>query len=132
MAKAPGKLKSPSRHPSRNSQLCQSCILVTVKSSVSDRVDFSFRATSLASVDTSAAHAVNVLNVMIMKIRCSFSLLTLLSLLFLSSDSVFADEKATSLQTALTATTISGYVDTSAQWNFDTEGQNGFRSWLRA
>ena len=44
-----------------------------------------------------------------------------------------ADEKIMpAVQTALSATTISGYVDTSAQWNFDTEGQNGFRSWLRA
>ena len=31
-----------------------------------------------------------------------------------------ADEKATSVMTALYATTISGYVDTSAQWNFGT------------
>jgi hypothetical protein len=59
-------------------------------------------------------------------------LLALLALLFLSSGSAFADENATSLQTALTGTTISGYVNTSAQWNFDTEGQNGFRGWLRA
>jgi len=67
-----------------------------------------------------------------MKWPCSISPLALLSLLFLSSDSAFADEKATSLQTALTGTTISGYVDTSARWNFDAEGQNGFKGWLRA
>jgi hypothetical protein len=31
-----------------------------------------------------------------------------------------ADEKLTAVQTALSSTTISGYVDTSAQWNFGT------------
>src|SRR5580765_2850294 len=31
-----------------------------------------------------------------------------------------ADEKASSLMTAVTPTTLSGYVDTSAQWNFGT------------
>src|SRR6266513_1102985 len=31
-----------------------------------------------------------------------------------------AEEKATSVMTALSATTLSGYVDTSAQWNFGT------------
>lgn len=31
-----------------------------------------------------------------------------------------AEEKLTALQTALSSTTISGYVDTSAQWNFGT------------
>src|SRR5437762_12470234 len=31
-----------------------------------------------------------------------------------------AEEKATMVQTALAATTLSGYVDTSAQWNFGT------------
>jgi len=64
--------------------------------------------------------------------RCSISLLALLALLLLSSGSAFADEKATSLQTALTGTTISGYVNTSAQWNFATEDRNGFRGLLRA
>src|SRR6266513_5165361 len=31
-----------------------------------------------------------------------------------------ADEKLSAVQTALSSTTISGYVDTSAQWNFGT------------
>src|SRR5947208_16137278 len=31
-----------------------------------------------------------------------------------------AEEKASSVMTALTSTTLSGYVDTSAQWNFGT------------
>src|ERR1051325_2656159 len=33
---------------------------------------------------------------------------------------VRAEEKASSVMTALSSTTISGYVDTSAQWNFGT------------
>ena len=66
-----------------------------------------------------------------MKMR-SISLLALLALLFLSSGSAFADENASSLQTALTGTTISGYVNTSAQSHFDTDGQKGFRGWVRA
>ena len=35
-----------------------------------------------------------------------------------------ADEKASPVMTALSATTISGYVDTSAQWNFGTGDVN--------
>src|SRR5512140_2242590 len=35
-----------------------------------------------------------------------------------------AEEKANMVQTALSATTISGYVDTSAQWNFGTGNAN--------
>jgi hypothetical protein len=35
-----------------------------------------------------------------------------------------AEEPSTSLSTALTSTTISGYVDTSAQWNFGTGNAN--------
>src|ERR1051325_95133 len=35
-----------------------------------------------------------------------------------------AEEKASAVQTALAATTISGYVDTSAQWNFGTGNAN--------
>ena len=35
-----------------------------------------------------------------------------------------AEEKANVLQTALASTTISGYVDTSAQWNFGTGNAN--------
>lgn len=35
-----------------------------------------------------------------------------------------AEEKANVLQTALSSTTISGYVDTSAQWNFGTGNAN--------
>jgi hypothetical protein len=35
-----------------------------------------------------------------------------------------AEEPLTSLSTALTSTTISGYVDTSAQWNFGTGNAN--------
>src|ERR1041384_8533776 len=31
-----------------------------------------------------------------------------------------AEEKASSVMTALSSTTLSGYVDTSAQWNFGT------------
>jgi hypothetical protein len=36
----------------------------------------------------------------------------------------FADERPTSVQTALSATTLSGYVDTSAQWNLGTGNAN--------
>ena len=36
----------------------------------------------------------------------------------------FADEAPASVQTALSATTLSGYVDTSAQWNFGTGNAN--------
>src|SRR5215470_13536076 len=35
-----------------------------------------------------------------------------------------AEEKANVVQTALSSTTISGYVDTSAQWNFGTGNAN--------
>src|SRR5262249_57047199 len=35
-----------------------------------------------------------------------------------------AEEKPSSLLTALSATTISGYVDTSAQWNMNTGNAN--------
>src|SRR5215472_5583586 len=35
-----------------------------------------------------------------------------------------AEEKASSVMTALASTTISGYVDTSAQWNFGTGNAN--------
>src|SRR5215467_510845 len=36
----------------------------------------------------------------------------------------FSDEKPSPLLTAVSATTISGYVDTSAQWNFGTGNAN--------
>src|SRR5437899_11564780 len=35
-----------------------------------------------------------------------------------------AEEKASTLMTALSTTTLSGYVDTSAQWNFGTGNAN--------
>src|SRR5881409_3921376 len=35
-----------------------------------------------------------------------------------------AEEKATAVMTALSSTTLSGYVDTSAQWNFGTGNAN--------
>src|SRR6266545_5197837 len=35
-----------------------------------------------------------------------------------------ADEKLSAVQTALSSTSISGYVDTSAQWNFGTGNAN--------
>src|SRR6266487_3494905 len=35
-----------------------------------------------------------------------------------------ADEKLSAVQTALSSTTISGYVDTSVQWNFGTGNAN--------
>ena len=35
-----------------------------------------------------------------------------------------AEEKASPVMTALASTTISGYVDTSAQWNFGTGNAN--------
>src|SRR3989442_5669715 len=35
-----------------------------------------------------------------------------------------AEEKASSVMTALASTTLSGYVDTSAQWNFGTGNAN--------
>jgi hypothetical protein len=37
---------------------------------------------------------------------------------------LFADEKPVSLLTAFSSTTLSGYVDTSAQWNFGTGNAN--------
>src|ERR1041384_4967174 len=37
---------------------------------------------------------------------------------------IHAEEKPSSLLTSLSATTISGYVDTSAQWNIDTGNAN--------
>src|SRR5512139_338376 len=37
---------------------------------------------------------------------------------------VNAEEAASSVLTALTSTTLSGYVDTSAQWNFGTGNAN--------
>ena len=39
-----------------------------------------------------------------------------------------AEESAVPLMTALSATTISGYVDTSAQWNLGTGTGNRFNS----
>jgi hypothetical protein len=63
--------------------------------------------------------------------RRSILVFALLGLLFFSSGTAFADERGTFVQTSLTGTTISGYVNASAQWNFDTEGQNGFRGWFR-
>jgi hypothetical protein len=52
-----------------------------------------------------------------------------LGILLASSVSVFADEKMNSLQTALSNTTISGYVNTSVQWNVETQQADGFRVW---
>src|SRR6266516_2521148 len=40
------------------------------------------------------------------------------------NSAVNAEEKANMVQTALAATSISGYVDTSAQWNFGTGNAN--------
>jgi hypothetical protein len=53
----------------------------------------------------------------------------LLGILLASSVSVFADEKMNSLQTALSNTTISGYVNASVQWNVETQQASGFRVW---
>ena len=39
-----------------------------------------------------------------------------------------ADEQMSQVQTALTQTTLSGYVDTAAQWNPDTD--HSARAWL--
>src|SRR5512133_4384600 len=41
---------------------------------------------------------------------------------FASADK--AEEKASSVMTAVSSTTLSGYVDTSAQWNFGTGNAN--------
>src|SRR5207237_7930904 len=40
------------------------------------------------------------------------------------ASAVKAEEKANVVQTALSSTTLSGYVDTSAQWNFGTGNAN--------
>jgi hypothetical protein len=40
------------------------------------------------------------------------------------ASAVKADEKEVTVQTALSSTTLSGYVDTSAQWNFGTGNAN--------
>jgi hypothetical protein len=53
----------------------------------------------------------------------------LLGILLASSVSVFADEKINSSQTALSNTTISGSVNTSGQWNAETQQIDGFRVW---
>ncbi len=52
----------------------------------------------------------------------------LLGILLASSVSVFADEKMNPGQTALSNTTIGGYVNTSVQWNAETQA-DGFRVW---
>jgi hypothetical protein len=53
----------------------------------------------------------------------------LLGILLASSVSVFADEKLNPSQTALFNTTISGYVNSSIQWNGETQQVYGFRVW---
>jgi hypothetical protein len=53
----------------------------------------------------------------------------LLGVLLASSVSVFADEKMNPSQTALSNTTIGGYVNSSIQWNGGTQQVNGFRVW---
>jgi len=49
---------------------------------------------------------------------------SLAALGFVSLGQARAEEKANVVQTALASTTISGYVDTSAQWNFGTGNAN--------
>jgi hypothetical protein len=56
----------------------------------------------------------------------------LLGILLASSVSVFADEKMNPSQTALSNTTISGSVNTSVQWNAETQRADGFRVWLES
>jgi hypothetical protein len=56
----------------------------------------------------------------------------LLGILLASSVSVFADEKMNPSQTALSNTTISGNVNTSIQWNVETQRADGFRVWWRS
>jgi hypothetical protein len=53
----------------------------------------------------------------------------LLGILLASSVSVFADEKMNQIQTALSNTTISGYVNATFQWNGETQQSDGFRVW---
>src|SRR5262245_6348662 len=40
------------------------------------------------------------------------------------ASAVRAEEKGNTVMTALSSTTLSGYVDTSAQWNFGTGNEN--------
>src|SRR5258708_35977513 len=47
-----------------------------------------------------------------------------IGLLSLGSIAIAEEKPASSVMTALSATTISGYVDTSAQWNFGTGNAN--------
>jgi len=55
------------------------------------------------------------------KMKCNPWTLALLGAGIVSLPSIgMADEKVTPLQTALASTTLSGYVDTSAQWNIGT------------
>src|ERR1051326_2048243 len=54
-----------------------------------------------------------------MNMKCTRSLLPVLGTTLLSLTAV-AEEKPSSLMTALASTTLSGYVDTSAQWNLGT------------
>src|SRR6185436_9091209 len=51
-------------------------------------------------------------------------LLVGLAVVGLASAGARAEEKVNSVLTALSATTLSGYVDTSAQWNFGTGNAN--------
>ena len=58
-------------------------------------------------------------------IKCNAWTLALISAGLVSLASVAkAEEKPSSVLTALSATTLSGYVDTSAQWNIDTGNAN--------
>ena len=70
-----------------------------------------------------------------MKFHRLIALGVLLSLLVAASASVSAEEgKMNALQTALSSTTISGYVDTSVQWtpNQQPVQSHGFGSWWRS
>ena len=81
-----------------------------------------------------------------MRLRHLLAVGALLTLLVASSTPASAEEaKMNALQTALSSTTISGYVDTSVEWSLDRHttvqpppGSNitsmwrSFRIWLRA
>src|SRR5712671_6599722 len=60
-----------------------------------------------------------------MNMKCNRSLVSLAAAGLLSLPAVTqAEEKPSTVMTALASTTLSGYVDTSAQWNLGTGNAN--------
>ena len=67
-----------------------------------------------------------------MKSHRMFTLTFLLALLAVGAHSVSADEKLSPIHTALSSTTISGYVNTSAQWQTQQRSWLAMPQWLRS